>query len=57
MSYFTSKDENFSPQLTGKKIIWYNVLRDKIIYIDIGYKSALHIPTDDEKMLKISSLL
>ena len=57
MSYFTSKDENFSPQPTGKKMIWYNVLRDKIIYIDIGYKSALHIPTDDEKMLKISSLL
>ena len=35
---------------------WYNVLREKIIYIDIGHK-AIHIPTSDENMLKIRRLL
>ena len=45
MSYFTSKDENSSRSPTGEKTIWYNVLREKIIYIDIGYKSA-HQQTD-----------
>ena len=39
MSYFTSKDENSSRSPTGEKTIWYNVLREKMIYIDIGYKS------------------
>ena len=35
---------------------WYNLLREKMIYIDIGYK-AIHIPTSDENMLKIRRLL
>ena len=35
---------------------WYNVLREKMIYIDIGHK-AIHIPTSDENMLKIRRLL
>ena len=40
LSYFNSKDENSSPQLLERKrynIIW---AREKMIYIDIGYKSA-----------------
>ena len=40
MSYVTSKDENSSLQLTGEKTIWYNVFREEMMYIDIGYKSA-----------------
>ena len=57
MSYFTSNDENSSPQLTGEKTIWDNVLHEKIIYFDIGYKSTLYIPTSEEKILKIRRLL
>ena len=57
MSYLTSKDKNSSPQLTGEKTIWYNVLREKMIYIDIGYKSAHRKPRSDEKILKIRRLL
>ena len=54
-SYFTSKDENSSPQLLERK-------RDMLVaknmtYIDIGYKSVLHIPTSGEKILKIRRLL
>ena len=30
---------------------------EKMIYIDIGYKSALHIPASDENILKIRRLL
>ena len=39
MSFFTSKDENPSKRkLDGKRYdIWF---RKKMIYIDIGYKSA-----------------
>ena len=34
LSYFTSKDENFSQPLTGEKTIWYNVLSvEKMVYI------------------------
>ena len=33
MLYITSKDENFSRQLTGEKTIRYNVLHEKMIYI------------------------
>ena len=40
LSYLTSKDENSSRQFTGEKTIWYNVPHEKVIYIDIGYKSA-----------------
>ena len=29
MSYFTSKDENSSPQHTGEKAIWYNALHKR----------------------------
>ena len=28
------------PTATGEKTIWYNTAREKMIYIDIGYKSA-----------------
>ena len=41
MSYFTSKDENSRLKFTGDKTKGYNVLQEKIIYIDIGYKSVL----------------
>ena len=40
LSYFTSKDENSSPQLLERKrydIMW---AREKMIYIDIEYKPA-----------------
>ena len=57
MSYLTSKDKNSCPQLTGEKTIWYDVLREKMIYIDIGYKSAHRKPRSDEKILKIRRLL
>ena len=57
MPYFTSKDENSSRSSTGEKTIWYDVLREKIIYIDIWYKSAQLIPTSYEKILKIRRLL
>ena len=30
---------------------------ERMICIDIGYKSAIHIPTSDEKILKIRRLL
>ena len=42
---------------TGEETIWYNALRKKMVYIDIRYKSALHKPTSDEKILKITRLL
>ena len=57
LSYFTSKDENSSRSPTGEKTIWYNVLREKMIYIDIGYKSVRLKPTSYEKILKIRRLL
>ena len=57
MSYFTSKDENSSRPPTGEKTIWYNALREKMIFIDIGYKSALVKPPSYEKILKIRKLL
>ena len=53
MSYFTSKDKNSSRSPTGEKTIWYNALREKMIYIDIGYKLAPVKPTSYEKILKI----
>ena len=40
MSYFTFKDENSSPLHTGEKTIWYIGVSKKIIYVDVGYKSA-----------------
>ena len=57
LSHFTSKDENYSRPPTGEKTIWYNVLREKMIYIDIGYKSVWFKPTTYEKILKIRKLL
>ena len=57
LSYFASKDENSSRSLTGEKMIWYNAFRKKMIYIDIGYKSATVKPTSYEKILKIRRLL
>ena len=57
LSYFTSKDENSSRSLTGEKTICYNVLREKMIYIDIVYKSVRLKPTSYEKILKIRRLL
>ena len=50
LSYFTSKDENSSPHFTGEKTndimleTWkhYDIIpvREKMIYMDIWYKSA-----------------
>ena len=58
LSYFTSKDENSSQPLTGEKTIRYNVcFVEKMIYIDIGNKSAQDKPTSYEKVLKIRRLL
>ena len=57
LSYFTSKDENSSRSITGEKTIWYNTLREKMIYIDIGNKLARTKPTSYEKILKIRRLL
>ena len=57
LSYFTSKDENSSCSITGEKTIWYNTLREKMIYIDIGNKSARTKPTNYEKILKVRRLL
>ena len=57
MSYFTSKDENSNRSITGENTIWYNTLREKIIYIDIGNKSARAKPTSYGKILKIRRLL
>ena len=57
LSYFTSKDENSSHSITGEKTIWYNMLCKKMIYIDIGNKSACTKPTSYEKILKIRRLL
>ena len=39
MSYFTSKDETPAGSYWREKIK-YNVLHEKMIYIDMGYKSA-----------------
>ena len=55
-SYFTSKDENSSPQLLERKRDIMLVAKN-MIYIDIGYKSVLHIPTSGKKILKIRRLL
>ena len=57
LSYFTFKDENSSRAPTGKKTIWYNVLREKMIYIDIGYKSVRLKPKSYQKILKIRRVL
>ena len=57
LSYFTSKDENSSRSITGEKTIWYNTLREKMTYIDIGNKSARTKPTNYEKILKVRRLL
>ena len=53
LSYSTSKNENSSRSPTGEKAIWYNVLREKMIYIDIGYKSVRLKTTSYDKILKI----
>ena len=52
--YIASKDENFTEHKLERKQydLWF---RKKIIYIDIGYKSA--IQQSNEKMLKMRRLL
>ena len=40
LSYFTSKDEYSSPQLLERKRYDIIQAREKMIYIDIGYKST-----------------
>ena len=57
LSYFTSKDENSSHHKLERKR--YDILMaiEKMMYIDVGYKSVELKPTSDEKIIKIRGLL
>ena len=54
---FDLQNENSSRSITGEKTIGYNTLREKMIYVDIGNKSARTKPTSYKKILKIRRLL
>ena len=55
---FHLQRRKLQPIATGEETIWGNALREKMIYIDVGYKSALlQKPTSDEKILMIRMLL
>ena len=49
--------KNSSRSLTEEKTNDIMLATEKMIYIHIGYKLALHIPESDEKILKIRRLL
>ena len=58
LSYFISKDGNSSSELLERKRYDIILACEKIIYIDIGYKSAQRQRTDiGKKILKIRRLL
>ena len=58
LSYFISKDGNSSSELLERKRYDIILACEKIIYIDIGYKSAQRQRTDiGKKILKVRRLL
>ena len=54
---FHLKRQNSGPSISRKVNNMIYAFREKMIYIDVGYKAVRAKPTNDEKILKIRRVL